>query len=166
MKLGFIVPDLGLSHRSYTLTNEINKFYEGENNSNVDIAVFCENRVEPRVEPSFATFNVTDAYGYAGPMIATSLSTAKKILSFPQLTHRILYLWDLEWINDETRDFKIFADVYQSRKLEIVTRSEEYKYVFEKVWNKEVSHVVADFNLETFIKIIGKSAQRMQEILL
>lgn len=164
MKLGFIVPDLGLSHRSYALTNAINKFYEQGDNVDTDISVFCENRVEPRVEPSFATFNVTDAYGYAGSMIATSLNTAKKILSFPQLTHRVLYLWDLEWINDETRDFKIFADVYQSRKLEIVTRSEEYKYIFEKVWNKDVSDVVADFNLEALMKIINNPAKRKQGV--
>jgi hypothetical protein len=164
MKLGFIVPDLGLSHRSYALTNAINKFYEGGNNSNIDVAVFCENRVEPRVEPYFATFNVTDAYAYAGPMVATSLSTAKKILSFPQLTHRIFYIWSLEWFNSTEFHFRDISSIYQNNELEIITRSEEHKYIFEKVWNKEVSHVVEDFNLETLIKIIGKPAQRMQEV--
>jgi hypothetical protein len=151
MKLGFIVPDLGLSHRSYALTNAINKFYEGGNNSNIDIAVFCENRVEPRVEPYFATFNVTDAYAYAGPMVATSLSTAKKILSFPQLTHKFFYVWDLEWINNATMNFNDFSDIYQNNKLEFVVRSEEHKKIFEKVWNAKTFKIIEDFNINEFI---------------
>jgi hypothetical protein len=151
LKLGFFVPSLSGSQLAYSLIREINKFYESGANHKINIAVFYEHEVLPVLNPDFMISNATDAFGYTGHLVSTTLSTAYKALRFPSASHSF-FVYDLEWIGLRSKQYETISTIYQKPK-QLLVRSTEHGEIIQKVWGRSATEV-GNFNIEKIIKIL------------
>jgi hypothetical protein len=152
MKIGFLVPNLGSTQLAFRLIYRANQAIR--KNNDIDIIVFCENQTQPCFSPGFATMNIVDAWNYHGPLIATTISSAEKLIRFPRPSHKYFYLYDLEWIYTKDRNFIPFSNIYQHKGLDLICRSISHKEIIENCWGKSIKAVIDDFDIEEFIKVI------------
>ena len=99
---------------------------------------------------------ISEAWGHKGPVIATSFSTAYKLIGFPN-KKKIFYIWDLEWIRAKQsgiKEYEKYIDVYTDSSLELIARSEPHKQAIENAFNRKVNHVVSDFNIDKILEIL------------
>lgn len=151
MELGFLMDHLGPSQLSYRMISQVNDYLD--NNCSNDIIVFFENLSRPVLSPRFAIMQINEAWGFQGAAIATSLSTAGKLVNYPEPLLKIFYVWDLEWLRSKNYNYEQNVAIYRHPELKIVTRCEDYKKEVENLWNVKVHDVVKDFNIEQFIEI-------------
>jgi hypothetical protein len=153
-KISFLVAHTGSSQLSFFLINELNKM--AETNPEIDAIIYHENKHRNCVPANFAVMNLSDAWANNGPVIATSLSTAKKMISFPS-DRKLFYVWDIEWIRNnhmKTLEYEEYSEVYTDNSLELIARSEPHKRIIENAFNKPVSHIVSDFNMSEILEIL------------
>lgn len=150
--INVLVPDLNASQLNYYLINNINKYQE--DNKNINIQVFTENLSRFCVKPNFGVMNVSEAWGQSGPFIATNISTAAKLISYPLASKKIFYIWDLEFIRQNYRVYDYYAPFYLNKELELVCRSKDHKALVENAFNREVKHIISNFNLNKILEII------------
>lgn len=148
-KVGVLVKHLGPSQLSYYFINNSNKLLDAR--PELDIISFYENPNPPCITTKFATMQIFEAWNYDGIQIATTLSTADKLIKFPVAKRKIFYVWDLEWIRNIQKDFDKFSSIYSNPGLELVARSYEHKSLIESCWNVGVKKVVENFNMEELI---------------
>ena len=149
-KLGFAVNNLGASHLAYCLLRNIKSFMEERYDT--DIIVFYENLVPPCIPPSCAVMQIHEAFGYDGTLVATSLSTAEKLLRFPGPKARAFYVWDLEWLRMPQKSFEELRSVYGNPELTLLARSLDHAEILADVWNRPVEAIVEDFDLKTILQ--------------
>jgi len=83
-KLGFAVPNLGASHMNYSLIRQINLFMAER--FDTDIVLFYETLDLPCLPPACSRMQIHEGYGFDGPIVATALTTAEKLIElFTQL---------------------------------------------------------------------------------
>jgi hypothetical protein len=146
VKLGFLVPHLGGTQLAFRLIYNVNK--ASHRSIDKDIVVFYENIVKPCYTVGFMTTNVADAWSYPGPMIATNLSTAHKIIQFPGPPRKYFYVWDLEWKDIPNKKYEALAEIYHNPKLELIARSDHHAKAIEHVWGRSVKAVVEDCDID------------------
>ena len=158
-KLGFLVENLGASQLGYYLCNNINKFLGS--NPRSDIICYYEHFEEECMQPNFQVLHVADAWMQEGAIVATSESTAEKLLGFPGTRERYFYVWDLEWLRFDKRKPK-FGNMgyfpflpYLNPHLEIICRSKYHADIIENNFNREVKYIVEDFNIKQIMEIIN-----------
>ena len=153
-KISFLVPHTGSSQLAFFLINELNKM--AETNPEIDAIIYHENKHRNCIPANFAVMSLSDAWANEGPVIATSLSTAKKMGSFAS-ERKIFYVWDIEWIRNnhmQTFQYEQYSDVYTDSSLELIARSESHAKIIENAFNKKVSHIVSDFNMSEILEIL------------
>ncbi len=133
--VGVLVRDLGPSELSWRLLGHARA---------QPLVFFQEHLVLPVMPPGGPVVAVAEAWGYKGPLVATTFSTAAKLAGFPGRAKRAYYLWDLEWLRFGPTDYRMMAAVYRDQRLPIVCRHPEHARVVECVWNRPVAGVVAD----------------------
>jgi len=97
---------------------------------------------------------IHEGWGFDGAMIATSLSTAKKTIEYPEPLVKLFYIWDLEWLRTKIPNYQIMASIYRSNDFTLVARCKDYKDAVEDLWNVSVPYIVEECNIEKFIDII------------
>lgn len=152
MKIGFLVPHLGVSHQSFRLIHNINEVTT--NVVDPDIMVFYENLVRPCYPLKFATSNIADAWNYSGNLITTTLSSAYKSIRFPAPSNKYFYVFNLEWIKMPNKLYENLAEVYQNPNLKLLARSQEHANLIEEAWARPVRAVIKDFNIDALAKVI------------
>lgn len=150
MKLGIAVNNLGPSQANFQLIRNANKLLDEM--GNLDIIVFYENAVRACVSPEFATMQMTECWGFDGPVIATSYSTAEKLLKCPCPSRKVYYIWDLEWLR-QRRHFNEHRSVYGNPSLLLIARSLSHSQVVAQAWNRPVSAVVEDFDMSRLLEL-------------
>lgn len=151
--LNVLVPDLSPSQRSYFLIRNTNAIHI--NRPDINVQVFIENVSLACMRTNFSVMNVAEAWAQPGPIIATSLSTAAKLIHYPCATRKLFYLWDLEWIRG-SKIYNHYAPVYLNKELELVCRSKEHADLVSTAFNKEVKYIVEDFNIDGFLEIVNE----------
>jgi len=148
-----LVPNTGANQISFCLINQINDLFESQ--PEIDVMVFYENSHKNCLPANFATMEISQAWGHKGPMIATSLSTAEKLISFPS-EQKFFYVWDLSWIRNsrELNDYEKYKRIYTDSSLSLIARSESHKQAIENCFNRKVEHVVSDFNIQDILEIL------------
>lgn len=148
-----LVPNVGASQSSFYLIHEANKL--ATTKPELDIIVFYENRHKSCLPANFSTMEISEAWCNSGPVMASSYSTAKKMASFPA-ERKLFYVWDLEWLrsSDVSQRYETHRDVYCNDSIELIARSDSHKKSIENAFNRDVGHVVADFNLEEILEIL------------
>jgi hypothetical protein len=148
--INILLQNMGASQLSYFTIKNCNDF--ALERSEIDIIVFYENLHKNCLSPNFAVMQIAEAWGQKGPMVATSLSTAFKLISFP-CGPKLFYIWDLEWLRGQ-QQYEKYADVYTHPALQLVARSESHKRIIENAFNRKVDHILDDFNLNHLLGII------------
>lgn len=146
MRFGIAVPDLQPSQLSYLIITKLNAWIKEHPND--DIIVFVENIEKHCLPAAFAVMDISEIWGYNNPVVATTVSTAEKVLNCPSVTKKIFYCWDLEWIRLTQKNFEPLSAIYGNGEFQIITRSIDHSIVFQQCWNREVAHVCDDFDIQ------------------
>jgi len=151
-KLGFAVPNLGASHMNYSLIRQINLFMTER--FDTDIVLFYETLDLPCLPPACSRMQIHEGYGFDGPIVATSLTTAEKLIRFPSPSQKLFYVWDLEWLRMPQKSFEQLHSIYANPELTLVARGQDHADVLTDVWNRPVAAVIEDFVLSDFEKLL------------
>lgn len=142
LQINFLVRDLIASQLSYYLTKNLNDA------QNINGIVFYENLVPPCLIPKFTTMNISEAWAQPGISIATTLSTAHKLVNFTGRAKKYFYVWDLEWLRGRNRVYTMYSPFFCNNELTLIARSEEHKKIIENNFNREIKIVCPDFNMD------------------
>ncbi len=138
--IGVAVRDVGPSELSSELaTANLN-----------EVCYFVENSVRPVIPLNKPCLNIVDAYTFRGPMLATSLSTAAKLLNMPCVGGRYFYVWNLEWLNHRTEYSSLWP--YYSPRIQLIARCEDYKVALENCFNIKVDVMNSLKDVYQFLK--------------
>ncbi len=148
MKLGILLNNLGPNQLAYNVIKTGNFIKDS------DYIVFYENFLKPCIPANFATMQLFEAWGYDGTMIATNLSSAAQLITFPLAKQKYFYVWDLEWLRMKEKAFRPLCNIYRSG-LTLLARSETHKKVIEDCWNVKVAAVLDDFNVDQLKEIVN-----------
>lgn len=151
--INVLTNDLGPSQKNYYLIRNINKIHDTV--PGLNIQVFTENLSKFCLKAHFAVMNVAEAWAQNGAFIATSLSTASKLLNYPNPSRKLFYVWDLEFIRREHKHYNVHAPIYLNKSLELVCRSKEHADLVENAFNRPVKHIVNNFDIRPFIEILN-----------
>jgi hypothetical protein len=133
MQLAFALRSLGPSQLAYRVIRGANQLTEQGH----DVLAFFEQVTLPCVPCRFATMHLCEGLGYRGTVVATSLRTAAKLLTFPSPARRLFYVWDLEWLRRK-ETYQHFFSLYGNPQLELAARSAEQARVISEAWGRDV----------------------------
>ena len=152
-KLNILVPELGPSQKNYFLIRNLNAM------KNVNVNVFVENLSRFCITPSFAVMNIAEAWGQPGTFIATNLSTASKLMTWPVAKRKLFYVWDLEFLRQNNRIYDAYAPIYLHKEFELICRSEEHSKLITNALNKEPKYIIENFDLKKIMSITNGENQ-------
>lgn len=144
MQFGILVKNLYNSELNFRLITQANKLMK---DGIADIIFFYEDALSAVIDPIGTTMQMVEAYEYRNPLIATSLSTAQKLLNFPRSVKKVYYLWDLEWLRFKNESYNGFKNIYGSQELELVCRTQDHKVLVEKLWHRSVNRIAVNASL-------------------
>lgn len=150
--LNILTSDLGPSQMNYFLIRNVNHFHG--NHLDKNIQVFTENLSRFCLKPHFGVMNVSEAWGQGGPFISTNISTTSKLVTYPLTSKKFFYIWDLEWLRPQYRIYDMYSPFYLDKGIELISRSKEHKDLIENAFNREVKHIVENFDLDKLNEII------------
>ncbi len=151
-KLGIAVNNLGGSQLNYFLIKNANSLLL--NDPLLDITVFFENQGPTCLAVNFPIMPIYEAWSFAGPVVATTFTTAEKLLSFPSPTTKLFYVWDLEWTrHTQRRSYREWASVYGNTLLTLISRGADHMQVIEKAWNRDVMATNENCDLSAILEM-------------
>ena len=150
-KLGVCVKNLGPSQLAYQVISQGNEFVGSVGG---DFVAFFDEPHRPCIQPSFASMQVMEGWGYEAPIVATTFNTAEKLLRFPACTKRLFYVNDLEWLRS-SRGYEHLRAVYGSPRLTLIARSADHKQVLEQLWNRPVAAVMDRFEIPALLQLVS-----------
>jgi len=150
--INILVPNTGASQLSFFVIKELNSLTKTR--PEIDSILFYENKHKNCLPTNFSVMQISEAWGQSEAIIATTLSTARKLQKIPA-RKKIFYVWDLEWIRDSSqKSYEKYSNVYGDKSLTLVARSEHHKLAIENAFNRTVEHVVSDFNMQNILEIL------------
>lgn len=152
LKLSFILSDLGHKQSVFYVANEMNKAVL--EHKGITPILFYESLAPPVMRFLFPTMNISEVFCYDGIVVATTLSTANRLLNVPGPKRKLFYVWDLEWMGN-VMNVELVSSLYNAPQIDLVARSEDHAKVLERVFNRKPVGVVNDYNLDDFLKIVG-----------
>lgn len=132
-RIGFLVRDLGASELTWRLLRLAHA------RRDIDVTFFCEDRATPCLPPTGAVLPLANAWSFTGPVVATTMATARSLIHMPGPVRKALYVWDLEWLRLVDRPHRVLLDVYSSAALEIVARSEFHLPLLRNLWGRSAT---------------------------
>lgn len=151
-RLGIMVRDLGASELNWRLVRQANTNAEA-----LDTIFFYDELLPSPTVLLGASMPSVEAWGYDGPVVATTLSTAKKLANLPAASARLFYAWDLEWLRLAAPPYRALREVYGDERLTLVARTAEHASLLEDLWGRTVAAVVPDADIKTLLEIAGVS---------
>ena len=148
-----LLSDVGSSQLSFYAITEINKL--SKTNPLVDGVLFYEKISSSCMPANFSIMPISECWINTGPVVATCVSTASKLLSFPS-EKKFFYVWDLEWIrNRQIKHYENYVDVYTDKNMTLIARSKPHAEIISNCFNTNVDHILSDFSAQEFLEIIG-----------
>lgn len=149
-QFGVVLPNLGYSQLAYTFIKNANDIAR-----HIDVVAFYEELAVPVMQPKFSSTQAVDLWGFVSPVVATTFSTATKLLRVPTVRSKFFYVWDLEWLRFPGTAYRTFYEIYGSPELKLIARSLDHKLLLEQLWNRPVAGVVADFESEALLGLLS-----------
>lgn len=146
MKIGVLLNNLGPSQLAYSVIRNGAKAVD----HGLDLMAFYERQAAPCLPLHIASMHIAEAYGYDGVLIATDLSTAAKLRTFPSATQKIFYVWDVEWTRRQYMT-SVLQKIYREPSFKILARSADLALAISQAWNVNIHGIVRDFNLNELI---------------
>ena len=145
-----LIENTGASQIAFFVIGAINNLTNSR--PNIDVILFYENKHKDCISTNFSTMQISECWGYNGPVIATSFSTAKKLINLPSTSKKIFYVWNLEWMG--VNKYEDYEGVYTNKNIELVARSDDHKKIIENTFNRKVSRVISDFNIQDILEVL------------
>jgi hypothetical protein len=147
LRLGVLVKDLSVSELNWKLLASAQRL-SLENRAS--ITFFCEDRPAPCRVPAAPCVAAIDAWAYDGPVVATSLETARKLLGLPGPRKRLYYLWDLAWLRPPTLHHADYRRVHTG--LPLAARTADMAAAVTRAWGVPCA-VAPDADLEALLAL-------------
>lgn len=109
-----------------------------------DIVVFYMNISNLSMQIPIAFMEQSECFSFDGTVIATSIETAERLLTFPGPTKKLFYVWNMEWINNP-QPYSRFVNVYNNPSIDLVARSSRDAAILTEIWKPPVD-VVENFD--------------------
>ena len=154
MRAGVAVNSLGISQMAFEVTKQINNIKNLD--EYWDIIVFYHTYDRIINSPLFCMLHEQELWGFDGPVIATDLSTADRLLKCPCPTKKFFYMWDLEWLMSQY-DVDLLASVYMNPELDLIARSEHHASIIKDCWKEPVA-TIEDFNYEQITSLLKQKS--------
>jgi len=151
MHLNVLMHNVEPSQLSFFSIVELNKIVESK--GSISPIIYQETPSSPCVNMLFPTMQIAEAWAQKGVGIATSLSTASKLLSLPCMERKLFYVWDLTWLR-HPKHYEYHASIYTNQHLELIARSESHAKLITNCFNRDVKHILRDFNHEELLEIL------------
>ena len=140
---GVLIKSWGISQQSFYLMKNLNLLHSL--NTYLDVVVFFRDNPVPGKIPLFASLSEYEAWGFNGPVLATDLYTAERLIACPRPHPKYFYIFDLEWIYQPLTKFKEKSNIYNNDQLQLIARNQYHFDIIKKVWREPVA-IIDDFN--------------------
>jgi len=158
-QIGVVIDELTASQLAFDI---INNFNEELDNTKDDYVVFFENSTSSIVNPKFSTMAINELWSFHGVLIATSVSSTLSMIKAFSPAKKIFYVWDLEWTRRHGKSFEDNIKAFTNEEVLLVARSKRHAKAIENYCNKKVDHIVQNFNIKNFKRII-ENEQRVHK---
>lgn len=148
--LNFLVDNIGASHMSYYMIEQANAMCE---DGDASVIIFFDQLHRPSRRLLVPTMMMIEAWAQPGVSIATSCSTAARLLSFPGPQKKMFYVWDMGWMRNPKR-VGSFAELFRNPELTLIARCEDHAKILRNNFNVEVPFVFDNFDREGLLKAI------------
>jgi len=154
MKIGVCINHLGISQLAYHFINNVNIFLHG--NHKDDVVCFYETLAPPCVHANFACMPTQEAFSYDGVIMPTSLPLLSKSLKFLAPQKIIYYMWDLEWMRIQHKQFDFLQQIYSNTRYDIICRSKDHADALMDVWGRKAT-IIDNFDMLEITKYVKKN---------
>lgn len=152
LKVVFLVENLTQSQQNFYLLNSINDLCRRR--SDIGVMIGFEDLTPVVMPPLCPVLHISEFYSFDGAMISTSYHTARLMTSMMGTTKKFYYVYDLPWVRPQILPFEPFHKVFTDKSITLVARSIDHQGIISRAFNREVPHVVEEFDFESIIKII------------
>ncbi len=150
-KIGIILPHLGASQLSYFVINQINAHIAQSNK--FDFVIFYEDLSPVFARPLCATMNMNEIWAFDGLLISTNINNALASLQTVNMSTKVFYPFDLEWMRKTRKDIITNMNIFQNEDMGLVARSSYHAKAIERYSGRKPDIIVPNFHMET---IAGK----------
>ena len=155
MNIGIVCNNIGPNQLAYYAIKSGNKFVEkGEH----DLIIFFYELMPECLRPNFAIMNLSEAYNYNGVLIATDLNSASRISEYPGTTNKYFYVWDLEWLRIQQKQYEELATIYNNTKIPLIARSKRHYEILKNLWKEPVG-IADNCDITQLYEIIKKNVK-------
>ena len=158
MSIGIVCNNVGPNQLAYYMIKSGNEFVKsGEN----DLVVFFYELMPECTRPNFGLMNLSEAYDYKGVLIATDVNSASRILEYPGTTDKFFYVWDLEWIRMQQKQYEVLDIVYNNPKMPLIARSKRHFNLLKNLWSKPIG-ITENCNVNELYNIVDEYTKEKQ----
>ncbi len=148
--INFLVDNIGASQMAYYLVEKSNAISEA---GDARIIVFYDQLHRPCRKLLLPAMMMIEAWAQPGVSIATSISTAARLLSFPGPQQKMFYVWDMSWLRNPKR-VGPFTELFRNPELTLIARCPDHAAVLTNNFNVKVPYVFDNFNSESLLRAI------------
>ncbi len=133
--------------------------------NDLDVVIFFERMARAATFHLCSNMHVSEAYNFNGPVIATDLKTAYKLIQFPTPKPKFFFLNDLEWVHFPQKNYDTLEAIYRNKELTLLARHEEHAKLIEKCWNVHVDSVVPNYEFfgSSFLEYLKGKINRVEK---
>ncbi len=121
----------------------------------VPVVLFYEKVARPCLQLLCPSMSIVEAWAQRGVTIATSLSTAARLIQFPGPHAKYYYAWDTEGWLAAFRQYGGVAQIFRNPSLHLIARNIDQARVIENNYNVRVASIFDNFDV-TAIKSFCK----------
>lgn len=145
MKTLLCVNNISYSQLNLHVFDYINKY---NSNSCEDISIVSIDQTIPFMDINTSIFTISSLdYFYDGAIIAFTIDNAKKILSSKNNSHKVLFLYDLDWMFNII-EYDDLYEILSNKKLKLIVRHESHVGPVKNLSNREPDAIIENFSLE------------------
>jgi hypothetical protein len=148
--LNFLVDHIGASHMANSLIEQANDMSDA---GEASIIIFYDQLHRPCRRLLVPTMLMMEAWAQPGVSIATSCSTAARLLSFPGSQKKMFYVWDMCWMRNP-KHVGAFTELFRNPELTLIARCQDHADIIQNNFNVGVRYVFDNFNRTGILEAI------------
>lgn len=148
-KIGIVVDHLGVRQQANLVVEALNNLVN-DDSYNISPFLFFKEYAYITQPTLFPVLPVVNLWEFDSPTIAIDLPSAQLSLNYPLLTDRYFYVWDLEWLFLNNKNYRELAEIYTKTKL--ISRTKYHADILTQCWQKP-THIFEDFNYHEISKL-------------
>jgi hypothetical protein len=155
-KVGILLPHLHNNQMGYEVTKQLNNLKN--THPYIDSIVFTEDERPQTLIPKFAIMNVCEAYDQTGLLIATTPSTASKLIYCWGANHKVFYSYDCFWLRGNRNQYEGLLNLYLNKEFDVIVRSESHQTLLANNFNVRAKAIVEGFDILEFIRLYEENS--------